>query len=123
MYIFNDRSIKRLHVGEKCCFSLRVGVLLHCMVLALMPHKTLNSNEVTLKHRSSFLICIGAHSTIGTLDIQSRWRSVQKLPTIVMKMSIKVGNRVYLAKRVKIIAAYKTKNASSKFFANRNNSS
>ena len=29
-----DRSNKRLHVGEKCCFSLRVGVLLQCMVLA-----------------------------------------------------------------------------------------
>ena len=35
----------------------------------------------------------------------------------------KVGNRVYLAKRVKIISIYKTKNASSKFFSNRNNSS
>ena len=30
----NDRSNKRLHVGEKCCFSLRVGVLLQLMVLA-----------------------------------------------------------------------------------------
>ena len=30
---------------------------------------------------------------------------------------------VYLGERVKIISAYKTKNASSKFFANRNNSS
>ena len=88
-----------------------------------MPYKTLNSNKVTLKHRASFLIRFGAHSTIGSLDTRSRWRSIQKLPTILMKVSIKVGNRVYLAKRVKIISAYKTKNASSKFFANRNNSS
>ena len=89
-----------------------------------MPYKTLNSNKVTLKHRASFLICFGAHSTIGSLDTRSRWRSVLKLPTILMKVSIKVGNRVYLAKGVKIISAYKTKNASSKFFfANRNNSS
>ena len=37
--------------------------------------------------------------------------------TILMKVSIKVGNRlVYLAKRVKIMSAYKTKNASSKCF-------
>ena len=40
-----------------------------------------------------------------------------------MKVSIKVENRLYLAKRVKIISAYKTKNASNKFFANQNNSS
>ena len=38
-------------------------------------------------------------------------------------VSIKVGNRVYFGKKIKIISAYKTKNASSKFFANRNNSS
>ena len=88
-----------------------------------MPYKTLNSNKVILKHRASFLIRFGAHSTIGSLDTRSRWRSVQKLPTILMKVSIKVGNRVYLAKIVKIISTYKTKNASNKLFANRNNSS
>ena len=27
-----------------------------------MPHKTLNSNKVTLKHRASFLVRFGAHS-------------------------------------------------------------
>ena len=30
----NDRSNKCLHVGEKCCFSLHLGVLLQRMVLA-----------------------------------------------------------------------------------------
>ena len=88
-----------------------------------MPYKTLNSNKVTLMHRASFLIRFGAHSTVGSLDTRSRWRSVQKLPTILMKVSIKVGNRVYLVKRVKIVSTYNTKNASSTFFANRNNSS
>ena len=83
------------------------------MVLAF--YETLNSNKVTLKHRASFLIRFGAHSTIGSLDTRSRWRSVQKLSTILMEVSIEVGNRVYLAKRVKIISAYKMKNASSKF--------
>ena len=29
----NDRSNKCLHVGENCCFSLHVGVLLQRMVL------------------------------------------------------------------------------------------
>ena len=35
--------------------------------MVLATYKTLNLNEVTLKHRASFLICFGTHSTIGSL--------------------------------------------------------
>ena len=54
---FKDRSNRRLHVG----------VLLQPMVLAFNGVRTLNSNNVTLKHMALFLICFGAHSTICSL--------------------------------------------------------
>ena len=89
-----------------------------------MPHKTLNSKKVTLKHRALFLIRFGAHAFNHrlfryTIEMEERTKIAYDLDE---SEYIIVGNRVYLAKKVKMISAYKTKNASSKFFfANRNN--
>ena len=89
-----------------------------------MPYKTLNSNKVTLKHTASFIIRFGAHNHRlfrYTIEMEERTKIAYDLDESEYKSW---KSCVFaLAKRVKIISAYKTKNTSSTFFANRNNSS
>ena len=67
-----------------------------------MLYKTLNSNKETLKHRASFLIRFGAHRLFRyTIEMEERTYDLDEN----QKGSIKIGNRVYLAKRVKNISA------------------
>ena len=80
-----------------------------------MAFKNSNSNNVTLKHRALFLIFRWSSFNHWLfryiIEMEEHTKIAQDLDG-----SIKVGNRVYLAKRVQIISASKAKNASSKFF-------
>ena len=79
-----------------------------------MPYKTLSSNKVNLSIGLRFYWSSSNHRLFRyTIEMEER----TKIACNLDDSSIKVGNSVFGKKSyLKIIAAYKTKNASSMFF-------